>query len=67
MTGLEIVGAAAIYIVAVIIAGYIGVAITAFCTRKRGLEVMPLLIIVPMTIWLVGAAVGLVLLGAAIA
>jgi hypothetical protein len=67
MSGLEVVGAAAIYIVAVIVAGYIGAGLTAFLTRKSGLEGLALIVVVPMAIWIVGAIVGLILLGAAIA
>jgi len=63
MTGLEIVGAIALYILGVGSFGYLVMAFLALATAKRGLESIPMIIIPPIIIWVVGAMIGLVLLG----
>lgn len=63
MTGLEIVGASAIYIVCLILAGYAAAAISAFLNRKGGLESIIWVVLPAFIIWFAGAVVGLVLFG----
>ncbi|MBD9511530.1 hypothetical protein IB265_32765 [Ensifer sp. ENS10] len=63
MTGLEIVGASAIYIVCIFVGGYLWVPIAAYLTRKQGLESIPFVVVPVLLIWAIGAIVGLVLLG----
>ncbi|UYE95903.1 hypothetical protein KNLIENLN_00091 [Sinorhizobium phage NV1.1.1] len=67
MTGLEIVGASALYVIAVAVLGYIAAAIGAFVFRKGGLEVIPAIMAAPLLIWFCGAMGGLILLGRALA
>lgn len=63
MTPLELTGAAAIYLVCVFLAGYIGGLLTLFFNRKGGLEAFVLVPVVGIVIWLTGAVCGAVWLG----
>ena len=63
MTGLELVGAAALYIVGLIASCYALLAVMSVLNSKRGLEAIPAIIIPPALLAIVGAIVGLVLLG----
>ncbi|QIG69136.1 hypothetical protein EVB78_102 [Rhizobium phage RHph_N1_15] len=63
MSGLDIVGAGTLYIVSVGALGYLVMILIAFICHKGGLEVIPFIVIPPVLIWVIGAIVGLVLLG----
>lgn len=64
MSGFEIVGIIACYIVAVAAFGYIVLAIGAlFIWRDGGLEAIPKIMVGPILIWFCGAMGGLILLG----
>jgi hypothetical protein len=63
MTWLELVGAAAIYAVCVLLGGYAGGLFTMFLNRKSGLEGLVLVPVVAIFIWIVGAICGAVWLG----
>lgn len=66
MSGLELVGAAALYVVAVLAAAYGAAGIAAFLNRNAGLAGLVPVIISFFTVILVGAVSGLVLLGASL-
>lgn len=63
MSGLEIVGAAALYVMGIILLGYMAIALSAYVFRKGGLEAIPFIVAPGIVIWLLGACAGLVLLG----
>ncbi len=64
MTTLELIGAAALYVATVGIAGYAGGVISILCARDQGLASIIPAIVIAGVIWVLGAIVGLVLLGA---
>lgn len=66
MSGLEIVGAAALYVAAVVAAAYASAGIAAYLNRNAGLEGLVPVIISFFAVIFVGAVSGLILLGAAL-
>jgi hypothetical protein len=66
MIGLEIVGATALYVAAVVAAAYVSAGIAAFINRNAGLEGLVPVIISFFAVIFVGAVAGLVLLGTAL-
>jgi xanthine/uracil permease len=71
MTGLEIVGASALYIVAIIVAGYVAFFLTYIIVDKispnAGLAGLLPPVVVAAVIWIIGLIGGLLMLGALIA
>lgn len=65
MSGLELVGAAALYVAAVVAAAYASAGIAAFLNRNACLEGLVPVIISFFAVIFVGAVTGLILLGAA--
>lgn len=65
MSGLELVGAAALYVTAVVAAAYVSAGIAAFLYRNEGLGGLMPVIISFFAVVFVGAVSGLVLLRAA--
>ena len=63
MSWLELVGAAAIYIICVYVSGYVGAVFVMLLNRKGGLESFVLIPVVTTFIWVVGAVCGAVWLG----
>ncbi|WP_312405258.1 hypothetical protein [Rhizobium sp.] len=66
MSGLELVGAASLYVAAVVAAAYVSAGIAAFFNRNAGLGGLVPVIISFFTVILIGAVSGLVLLGRAL-
>ncbi len=63
MTGLELTGAAAIYIVCVFLLGYAGAILSIIINQKEGLGAFVLAPVIASMIWVVGAVCGVIWLG----
>lgn len=67
MTWLELAGASSLYIISVVILAYASAGITAFFMRNRDLSGLAPVIIIWFLVMIVGAVVGLILFGKALA